>query len=234
MFPRTAAQRKRRSAAPNSECDVKKTLRITKTCNAGVLIEYGSARALFDGVCGEVPPYAGTPAHIRRELSEDIPDIVAFTHTHPDHWDGSFARAAFIGGRCAVLMPGGQSTASCGDLMKVSAVRTRHLGKPDFPHVSYLLSIQDRTVWIAGDASPDSLVSSMGPVRPDIAVVPYSYLLTVSAAEKISAAGAKTVIVVHMPAEGPETAELTDSVRANAHLVPGTVFPETGETLAFE
>ena len=199
-----------------------------------MLVEYGSARALFDGVCGEVPPYAGTPAHIRRELSEDFPDIVAFTHTHPDHWDGSFARAAFMSGRCAVLMPGGQAAASCGDFIKVSAVRTRHLGKPDFPHVSYLLSVQEKTVWIAGDASPDSLVSAMGPGRPFIAVVPYSYLLTSSSAEKISSAGAQTVIVVHMPAAGPETAELIDSVRANSRLVAETVFPETGETLAFD
>ena len=199
-----------------------------------MLVEYGSARALFDGVCGEVPPYAGTPAHIRRELSEDLPDIVAFTHTHPDHWDGSFARAAFISGRCAVLMPGGQAAASCADFMNVSAVRTRHLGKPDYPHVSYLLSVQEKTVWIAGDASPDSLAPAMGPGRPYIAVVPYSYLLTSSSAEKISSAGAETVIVVHMPAAGPETEELIDSVRANARLVPGTVFPETGETLVFE
>ena len=67
-------------------------LKIKRTANAGVLLTIDQTRILLDGVCEALYPYIGTPNDIRDELIENMPDILAFTHRHKDHYDDSYAQ----------------------------------------------------------------------------------------------------------------------------------------------
>ena len=57
-------------------------MKITRTANAGVLLELDGIKMLLDGVCREVTPYPATPDAIKTELSNNYPDLVAVTHCH--------------------------------------------------------------------------------------------------------------------------------------------------------
>ena len=65
-------------------------MEIRRTANAGVLLTLDGVTILMDGVCREVKPYPVTPPEERDALSKCWPDVVAFTHSHPDHCDLSF------------------------------------------------------------------------------------------------------------------------------------------------
>ena len=62
-------------------------MRISRVSNAGVLLELDGVKILLDGFCTGHGPYLATPAHIRESLMTNPPDMLAFTHEHPDHFD---------------------------------------------------------------------------------------------------------------------------------------------------
>ena len=67
-------------------------LEITRTANAGVLLEIDGIGILLDGVCDPYAQYMGTTEETRKKLITELPDAVAFTHKHPDHYDEEFSR----------------------------------------------------------------------------------------------------------------------------------------------
>ncbi|MBR3933701.1 MAG: MBL fold metallo-hydrolase [Clostridia bacterium] len=171
-------------------------MKIKRTANAGVLIETGGMRFLIDGVCKKILNYEETPQDIKDELCAQFPDVVMFTHYHDDHYDKEFSLSYTQKTLRSVYGP---EFALCGKMgnVKIKGVPTRHIGKADIAHVSYILQ-GEKCLWFMGDASPLDAKSITEP-KPDILIVPYAYVTTKSSWEITKSLGAKHIILLHMP-----------------------------------
>ena len=190
-------------------------MKLTRTANAGVLLELDGVTILMDGVCREVKPYPATPPGLKAKLLEDLPEIIAFTHAHKDHYDPGFAavvtqknRVIFGPSPVHGAMEGGSVGA-----VKITPIQTRHLGAAgkDTPHASFLIE-GSKNILFTGDAAPTQWRQKELP-HIDVLIVPYAYCNTPSAWELTKSLGAKTVVLVHMPEENEETKLYYDPVR---------------------
>lgn len=186
-------------------------MNITRTANAGILLELDGQRILLDGVCGTVPPYLPTPDSIRLRLTRELPDLVAVTHRHADHCDAQFESDYTAASGRPVWGPhsAGQRL-QCGPV-SIFAVESRHIGKADCPHVSYLVQ-GSQCVWFLGDAAPSQWKNRQALPKPDVLVVPYAYATTPSAWRITCSLGAKVVILLHLPPRQADPCELWQAV----------------------
>ena len=173
-------------------------------------MEIDGVSILLDGVCEQLPPYLGTPAPIRKKLLENMPHVVAFTHKHPDHYDGDYAKSYEDKTLRSVYGPERLPFGEGGGV-EISAYKTRHIGKTDIQHVSYVIK-GSATVWFVGDASPLSLKSMGGTSKPDLLIVPFAYLITPSAWRMTKEVGAKKILLLHMPPRDNDIEGLWDMV----------------------
>jgi len=204
-------------------------LKITRSANSGVLLVLDGVTIALDGVCNELPPYLGTPGEIRWELSQNPPDIFAVTHFHPDHCDEEFFSQYRSRGSGTALAPGVSRTAAAGQVT-VTAVDTRHIGKNDVPHVSYVIS-GSRRIWFMGDASPLSLRSFSGYPSPHLIIAPYAYANTPSSYKSTKNIGADRVIILHLPRDDADEYGIISSVRQCAGSDSAFFFPKINETI---
>ena len=204
-------------------------MKITRTGNAGVLVETNNISILFDGVCKDLFPYSSTPSCIKEKLLKSSPDIVAFTHFHEDHYDSDFAAEYKKNTLRSVYGP---ELFLQGEYkgVKFSTFSTRHIGKNDIAHVSFTLE-GEKCLWFAGDASPLDLEKQDGLPKPDILVIPYAYALTDSAWRKTKAFGAEKIILVHMPEEKNDPYELWKAVREVTQDDKSLVILSVGESI---
>ena len=189
-------------------------------------------KILLDGVCNELPPYLGTPEEIRREFSQNPPDIFAVTHFHPDHCDDEFFSLYCRLGKGIALAPGTGRTASVGQVT-VTAVDTRHIGKNDVPHVSYVIS-GSRRIWFMGDASPLSLRSFSDFPSPHLIIAPYAYANTASAYRSTKELGADNTVILHLPREDRDEYGIIAAVKQYSAGDTAFHFPKIKETLNFD
>lgn len=177
-------------------------LTITRTANAGVLLEIDGVSILLDGVCETLHPYLGTPISVKNSLIENMPDVLAFTHKHPDHYDNAYENLYSKKTLRSVLGPE-SLTFYKENGVEISSVLTRHIGKTDIPHLSYIIK-GSSTVWFMGDATPLCLKNITLP-KPDLLIVPFAYAITPSAWRLVKETGAKRILLVHMPLEKDDT-----------------------------
>ena len=170
---------------------------IKRTANAGVLLCIDGISVLLDGVCRELPPYLGTPDSVREELENNFPDVVAFTHRHEDHFDESYAENYETLALRSVIGPESSISGGVSNL-KIVSVPTRHIGKTDVPHTSFVIEGSE-CVWFMGDASPLELKNFSDFHKPDVIVVPYAYAISASAWKSTKNTGAKTIVLLHLP-----------------------------------
>ncbi len=172
-------------------------MEIKRTANAGVLIKTNSTSVLLDGICNPPLPYLATPNEIKNEIISSLPNIVGFTHTHNDHFDNEFAEFfSKITGEKVIVTP--DICVQKGNV-KVMSVKTRHLGKSDVAHISFVVMAENKCIWFSGDAAPVSLLGRNDLPKPDILIVPFAYVNTASSFNNTLKSGAKQIIVVHMP-----------------------------------
>ena len=171
-------------------------MKIKRTANAGVLVETDGIRFLFDGVSKKILNYEETPQSIKDELCAQFPDVIMYTHYHDDHYDKEFS---LFYTQKTLRSVYGPEFALCGKMgnVKIKGVPTRHIGKADIAHVSYVLQ-GEKCLWFMGDASPLDAKTIKEP-KPDILIVPYAYVTTKSSWEIAKSLGAKHIILVHMP-----------------------------------
>ena len=186
-------------------------MKLTRTANAGILLELDGVTILMDGVCREVKPYPVTPQSVKAELLSNLPDAVAFTHHHPDHYDPAFAaeyenlthkKAAdptFVG-----------SAVQCGEV-RITPVASRHIGKFDCAHASFVIE-GSCCVWFMGDAAPSQWKNRQDLPAPDVIIAPFAYATTDAAWKTTCALGAKYVVLVHLPERENDTAGLWNAV----------------------
>ncbi|MBR2860443.1 MAG: MBL fold metallo-hydrolase [Clostridia bacterium] len=172
-------------------------MKITRCANAGVLLEIDNVSILLDGVCAPLYPYLATPEDFKEHLKANLPDIVCFTHRHPDHYDGDFEKFyEEETGRKVIKPLNSQSVSLSG--VTVEAVESRHIGKFTVAHVSFVIT-GSKCAWFLGDASPLDLKNFSSCPKPDVIFAPYVYANTDFSFSSLKKLGAKNIILLHMP-----------------------------------
>ncbi len=207
-------------------------MELLRTANAGIYVKTGGVSFLVDGVCGDYPPYLGTPPALMQKLSQPYPDVVAFTHRHPDHYLASYADSYEKKTLRSVIGPESfPKEGGCLQLgsLRLTAVPTRHIGKAgEIPHVSYILEGEKR-IFILGDAAPLQWRDKGNLPRPQVLVVPFAYAITPAAWQLTKAFGAEKIILVHMPAEDNDPHGLWRQVRVTVGEDTALVIPQIGQ-----
>lgn len=204
-------------------------MKITRTGNAGVLIETKGIKILIDGVCEHLPPYEETPMSFREEMIQNPPDVLLFTHNHKDHYDSEFARIYKEKTLRPVYGAGCPPEIKTGDV-EIIAIPTRHIGKTDIPHCSFIVK-GDRCVWFAGDASPIEWKGKDAFPKPDAFVVPYAYTITQSGWKIAKSSGAEKIVLLHLPQRELDEYKLWDTTEAVTNGDLSLLIPQVGEPL---
>ncbi len=206
-------------------------MKIRRTANAGVLIDIDGITILLDGVCEATEYYLGTPDEIRTELCERVPDIVGFTHKHRDHYDEDYAMfyhqstlRPILGSECSALKVGN---------VRVRAVPTRHIGKNDTLHSSFIIE-GSRCIFFMGDASPLEWKRMKDVPEPDVLIVPFAYANTSSAWEITKGFNAKNILLVHMPDIENDPYGIWKSVEMTVKNEKILYFTKIGDTITLQ
>ena len=211
-------------------------MEIKRTASAGVLLRLDGVTILMDGVCREVKPYPATPPEIRRDILQDKPDVVIFTHKHADHYDESFVSEYLQNAAGSLLGPADIPYCSTKRLrignLTITPVESHHMGKAEpMEHRSYVLQ-GSRCVWFMGDASPLHWLERTDLPRPDVLIAPYGFAIG-HGWDVTRALDPAAVVLVHLPDRRSDIYGLWDAVEhTTAHKShPVVLIPEMGETI---
>lgn len=229
MFLPPVAPRRKRSAGLRKAC---KQMEIQRICNAGILVKLDGVSILLDGLCEGLSGYLPTPPELRQALLDNPPDLLAFTHSHPDHCSSALLLPYRNEKRRPILGPASltERKVRVGEAT-VTAVETRHLGKtePNLVHHSFVIE-GSQCLWFMGDASPMQLKKLSAFPKPDVLVVPYAYANTPAAWEITKSVDPKTVVLLHLPAKNCDPYGLWQQVRETTADDFSLWIPEIWET----
>ena len=140
---------------------------------------------------------------------------MAFTHCHADHYDEAFASAYLEKTAGPILGPADIPFCREGSFqvgsVKIRAVESRHLGKGDgAKHCAYVIE-GSKCVWFLGDAAPAQWRKRTDLPKPDVLLAPYPYA-TGSTWQLTKSLGAKTVVLLHLPARDSDPYDLWGAV----------------------
>lgn len=206
-------------------------MEIRRTANAGVLLNMDDISLLIDGVCKDMGGYVGTPATVLDEIVSDLPDVVMYTHKHKDHYDEDFIRKYTDTTGKTAYGNGIINSISAGNVL-IDAVPTRHIGKSDVLHISYIIR-GSKCVWFMGDASPVELKNISGFPDPDVLIVPYAYAVTESSWRMVKGKNPKKIILLHLPNPQYDEYNLWDKVKDVTKNDELLLIPEIGEKIIF-
>lgn len=204
-------------------------MKIKRTANAGVLLEIDGVSILLDGICGEISPFIATPDHIREEIYANLPDAVAFTHTHIDHYDEDFALFYEKTTQREVLSPQKKREMQVGSV-KIQPVDIRHIGAYVIDHISFVL-MGSKCIWFMGDASPLQLKRMEGYPRPDVLFVPFAYFNSKSAYEITKGLNANEIVLLHLPDAEKDDYNIRETVESHIIGQENIHVLKIGETL---
>ena len=201
-----------------------------------MLLELDGVKILLDGVCTGHGPYLAPPASIRDRLLADPPDMLAFTHEHPDHFDALSSEYYHKQTLRPVLGPehlpcGTTSRGIAHGFVSILPIKSRHIGKEYFhvPHVSYAIN-GSKAVWFLGDAVPSQWHGIDR--KCHVLIAPFAYALSDSA-WRMTCELAEHVVLVHMPLRENDPARLWPQVEAvtGASCPVHLHIPKLGETI---
>ena len=175
-------------------------MEIQRTANAGILLKLDGVSILLDGLCDGVEGYLPTPKSVAESIFAQQPDLLAFTHKHPDHC----SEALLLPYRKQNLRPilGPEylpvRAVSVGDV-KITPVASRHLGRtePGLQHHSFIIE-GSRCVWFMGDAAPLQFKDRSDLPKADVLIAPFAYANT-KAAWELACSLAERVVLLHLP-----------------------------------
>ena len=175
-------------------------MEIQRTANAGVLLKLDGVSILLDGLCDGIDIYLPTPSAVADSLLTNLPDVLAFTHNHPDH----YSEALLLPYRKQNLRPifGPEYLPVEGvrvGEVTVMPVPSRHIGRvePGLSHQSFVIQ-GSRCVWFMGDAAPLQFKNRTDLPKPDVLIAPYAYANT-KAAWDLSCNLADKIVLLHLP-----------------------------------
>lgn len=210
-------------------------MEIRRTANAGVLLKLDGATVLMDGVCREVSPYPATPPEERQALMRCWPDVIAFSHTHEDHYDPDFT-AEFIKQTGGVILgpgciPGAKDEPWTGKGITVTPIPSRHIGAAGktVTHRSFLIC-GSRTVLFTGDAAPSQFADRQDLPKIDVLIAPFAYANSGGGWAVTRKLDPDTVVIVHMPRREKDTVGLWEAVEKTTGAEPPLI-PAMGQTI---
>lgn len=211
-------------------------MEIKRTANAGVLLRLDGESILLDGVCGKVEPYLATPPEIRSNLLQNLPDAIAFTHTHEDHYDSLFV-SDYLQNAAGPVMGPADIPYSTQQLQRIGSVTvmpidTRHVGKTDGrEHRSYVIQ-GSQCLWFLGDASLLHWQKIEGMPRPDVIIAPYGFVIG-KGWEYCKSMQPQTVVVLHLPNREYDPYGLWQELEKAlaGQEGPTVMIPEMGQTI---
>ena len=216
-------------------------MEIRRTANAGVLLTLDDTKILLDGVCREVNSYPATPRKIAEQLMQYPPDVLLFTHCHPDHFDPvltrQFAKPVYGPAQLSEQMDckiSADTDLRVGQL-RIRAIPTRHMGHygKTTQHQSYVVE-GSQILWFMGDASPMELKKLPSYPKPDVLLVPYPYISTPAAMKLVEQLLPCKIVLLHLPAKENDPEGIWQSIETGlAYLKDYLFVPELGETLNF-
>lgn len=207
-------------------------MEIQRTANAGVLLKMDGVSILLDGLADRVEGYLPTPAETAERLLENPPDILMYTHDHPDHC----SHALLLPYEKQNLRPiYGPESLYLGSVqvgeVTAQAVASRHLGRvePGLQHVSFIIQ-GSKCVWFMGDAAPLQWKNRTDLPHPDVLIAPYAYGNT-KAVWDMSCALADKIVLLHLPDRDNDPYRLWDSVETTTAGSKNLWLPQIGETI---
>lgn len=207
-------------------------MEIQRTANAGVLLKMDGVSILLDGLCDGIDVYLPTPPVIADSLLADAPDVLAFTHNHPDH----YSEALLLPYRKQNLRPilGPEYLPMEGiriGEITITAIPSRHIGKAEqgLVHNSFVIR-GSKCVWFMGDAAPLQWKSRTDLPKPDVLIGPYAYANTKSAWE-LSCSLADKVVLLHLPERKNDPYGLWQGVESATVGATNLYIPQIGETI---
>lgn len=209
-------------------------MEIQRTANAGVLLKMDGVSILLDGLADSVGGYLPTPVRIADQLIENPPDVLIFTHNHPDHCSEALLLPYRKQNLRPILGPESLYTGKvCVGEVSIIPVASRHLGKtePGLLHTSYII-MGSRCVWFTGDAAPMQWRDRSDLPRPDVIIAPYAYGNTKSVWELVKSLTG-CLILLHLPDKGNDPYGLWNSVAEVTANDPAVqlLIPEIGEQI---
>ena len=207
-------------------------MEIQRTANAGALLKMDGVSILLDGLCDGIDIYLSTPPAIADSLLSCPPDLLAFTHNHPDH----YSEALLLPYRKQNLRPilGPEylpvEGVRVGDVT-IRPVPSRHIGKtePDLVHHSFIIE-GSQCVWFMGDAAPLQWKNRTDLPKPEVLIAPYAYANT-KAAWEMSCSLAEKVVLHHLPERNNDPYGLWQSVETSTTGATNLYIPKIGETI---
>ena len=209
-------------------------MRISRVSNAGVLLELDGVKILLDGFCTGHGPYLAPPAHIRESLLANPPDMLAFTHEHPDHFDALSAEYYHKQTLRPVLGPenlpcGTTSRGIAHGFVSILPIKSRHIGKEYFhvPHVSYAIN-GSKSVWFLGDAVPSQWHGIDR--KCHVLIAPFAYANSKTSWE-LSCKLADKVVLLHLPERSNDPYGLWPAVDSTTTGATNLFIPQMGEII---
>jgi L-ascorbate metabolism protein UlaG (beta-lactamase superfamily) len=207
-------------------------MEIQRTANAGALLRLDGVTILLDGLCDGIDVYLPTPPAIADSLQVNLPDVLAFTHNHPDH----YSEALLLPYRKQNLRPifGPEylpmQTMRVGEI-SITAVPSRHIGKtePGLSHHSLIIK-GSKCVWFMGDAAPLQWKDRTDLPKADVLIAPFAYANTRSAWE-LACRLADKVVLLHLPERTNDPYGLWQAVESTTSGASNLYIPKVGETI---
>lgn len=183
----------------------------------------------------------GTVIYVDLEKYGEVAEkanLILVTHSHSDHCDPSKIKkvrrddtviiapedcVSKIGGTVKTLKPEEETTVKGVKVRAVDAYNTKRFRSPGKPYhpkqfgVGYLITVENKTIYHAGDTDFIPEMRQLGPV--DVALLPSGDTYTMDNAEAAEAAIAinpKTTIPMHRWSTNPE--EFRKKVEANSNI----------------
>ena len=207
-------------------------MEIQRTANAGALLKMDGVSILLDGLCDGIDIYLPTPPVIADSLLANLPDVLAFTHNHPDH----YSEALLLPYRKQNLRPilGPEylpmQALRIGEVT-ITPVPSRHIGKtePGLSHHSLIIK-GSQCVWFMGDAAPLQWKDRGDLPKADVLIAPFAYANTKTAWD-LSCALAEKIVLLHLPERDNDPYGLWQAVETTTAGAANLYIPKMGETI---
>ena len=207
-------------------------MEIQRTGNAGVLLKIDGVSILLDGLCDRIEGYLPTPPAMARQLLDNPPDLLAFTHYHKDHCSRALLSPYRKENLRPILGPESLSngTVRIGEVT-ITPVASRHLGRvePGLEHVSYMIKGSE-CVWFMGDAAPSQWKNRPELPKADVLIAPYAYANTQSTWEQTRSL-ARKIVLLHLPEREKDPYGLWEGVETLTCNASNLWIPTIGEKI---
>ena len=208
-------------------------MEIQRTANAGVLLTLDGVNILLDGLCDRVEGYLPTPPAMAESLRKELPDVLAFTHNHPDHC----SEALLLPYRKQNLRPifGPEylpAEAFAVGPVTITPVASRHIGKaePGLSHHSLIIQ-GSKCVWFMGDAAPLQWKGREDLPKADVLLAPFAYANT-KAAWELACTLANQIVLLHLPEREKDPCGLWQTVETTTAGAKNLYIPQIGEKIS--